>query len=804
MLRNYIIVAFRNIFKNKGLSFINIVGLATGIACSLAIFLFVQDDTSYDRFHKDAGNIYRIVKDFINDDGSRIPDATTPAALAPAMQKDFPEVVAITRIHPNWGGNYLIKYGDKKITEEKLMGVDSSFFDVFSFPFIQGDPKKVFNDVNSIVLTESAAKRYFGNQNPIGKTLNVDQFGDMMVTGVMKDIPHNSHFHFDFLVSFHKQPGNPKLDNNWKGYNDYTYVRVKPGTNIPNFVHKIQALNDRNVDKSFSVFYIQPIKDIHLTSNLKWELEPNGDKKYVSIFTLIAIFIILIASINYVNLATAKASVRAKEVGVRKVAGALRSSLIKQFLIESVITSLLASILAIGITQILLPLVNDVTGKQLSLFDQPVMIMYVLLASLLLGFIAGLFPALYLSSFKPIIVLKNFKLNDKGALNLRKALVVLQFTISIGLIIGTLIVSQQMHYMMSTKLGLDTDKVITINKVGYLSQPDRNAFKNEIAQLPGVKQVSASNGMIVNKFSTTRVKVKGSDNEQQVNYIIVDYNFLNVLGVKLKEGRGFSSSFLSDTLNNGIPNGPLEQTIGSVVLNETAVKDLGIPEPAVGKQLEFGKDKDTTYYLNIVGITKDFHFTSFRNQIKPFAFMVSPRAQSTFIVKLSGQNIPGTLAQLENKWKSFSAERPFDYTFLDETYAQLYQSEMRFQKVFTSLVILGIIITCLGLLGLATFAAQQRVKEIGIRKVLGASVASIVQLLSKDFIKLVIVALIIAVPIAWFAMNKWLQDFAYRIHIEWWVFPLAGIVAIVIALFTISFQSIKSALTNPVKNLRTE
>jgi putative ABC transport system permease protein len=804
MFKNYFKIAVRNLWKNKGFSSINIFGLAIGIACSLLIFLFVKDEVSYDRFNKDADNIYRVVKDFVNDDGSRIPDATTPGALAPAMQKEIPEVVAITRVRPGWGGSYLIKYKDKKITEEKLFGVDSSFFDVFTFPFLLGDAKNAFKEVNSIVLTESAAKKFFTNENPIGKTLNVDAHGDLMVSGVIKDVPANSHFHFDYLVSFRKQPGQSNIDNNWQGYNDYTYVKTRPGTNTAGFVKKIQDLFNRNVEKKISVFYVQPIKDIHLTSHLKWELEPNGDKQYVYIFTIIGIFIILIAAINYINLATAKASVRAKEIGVRKVIGALRNSLINQFLIESVITCFIATIVAIVIAILLLPVVNLLTSKQLSLIGDPMLLLVVVAGTLVLGVIAGFFPALYLSSFKPIAVLKGFKLNEAGALNLRKGLVVVQFTISIVLIIGALVISQQMNYIRSAKLGMDTDKVLTISNAGFLPASDRNAFKNELAQIPGIKKIATSNGMPVGGFSTTRINAKGSTNQQQVNFISVGYNFLDVMGIEMKEGRGFSADFQGDTLTNGIPGGPLDQTIGSVVLNETAIKDLGIAAPAIGKQILWGIDKDTSYYLNIVGVTKDFHFSSLRNQIKPFAFLVSPRTTRNVVLKLSGQNIPGTLAQIEDKWKMFSADRSFEYSFLDETFAKLYQSETRFQRVFVSLVVLGILIACLGLLALATFAAEQRVKEIGIRKVLGASVASVVALLSKDFLKLVLISFVFALPIGWYAMNKWLQDFAYRIDIKWWVFVIAAIIAVVIAFVTISFQTIKAALSNPVKNLRTE
>jgi putative ABC transport system permease protein len=802
MFANYFKISLRNLWKNKGFTSINIFGLATGIACSLLIFLFIKAETSYDRFHKDADNIYRVVKDFVNDDGSLIPDATTPAPLAPAMQKEIPEVVSITRLRPNWGRSYLIKYADKKISEEKIYGVDSSFFDVFTFPFVKGNAKNTFKDINSIVLTETSAKKIFGNEDPIGKTIHVDAFGDMMVSAVLKDVPANSHFHFEFLVSYRKQPGNIGQVTNWNNYNDYTYVKTKPGINSTSFIKKIQQLNDRNVEKSYSVFYVQPVKDIHLTSNLKWELEPNGDRQYVNIFTIIALFIILIAGINYMNLSTAKASVRAKEIGVRKVSGALRTSLINQFLFESVVMCLIASMIAIGIAQLLLPVVNELTGKQLSLFAGSALL-YAIVGSLLLGIVAGFFPALYLSSFKPIAVLKGLKLNEQGALSLRKVLVVVQFSISIVLIIGAVIISQQMHYLRSAKLGLDTDQVVVIKNAGFLSPSDRSAFKNELRQLSGVKEVTASNGMLPGQFSTSRVSVKGSTSEQQVNFMSIDYNFLDIMKIKIKEGRGFSSNFPGDTLNNGIPGGPLEQTIGSIILNETAVKELNLSSP-IGKQILWGNDRDTNYYVNIVGVVKDFHFTSLRNEIKPFAFFANPGAQGTLLVKLSGDKIENTLEQIQNKWKIFPSERVLDYSFLDETFARLYKEESRFQKVFVSLVILGIIIACLGLLGLATFAAQQRVKEIGIRKVLGASIINIVQLLSIDFLKLVMIAFVIALPIGWYVTNHWLREFAYRINIQWWVFLLAGVIAIVIAFFTISFQTIKAAIANPVKNLRTE
>ena len=802
MIRNYFKMAWRSLLKQKGFSFINIFGLATGMACSLLIFLFVKDETSYDRFHHDAGHIYRVVKDFVNDDGSRLPDATTPPALAPAMQKDIPEVAITTRVFPGWGANFLIKYGDKKISEDKLYRVDSSFFDVFTFPFVHGNAKDAFKEVQSIVLTESSTKRYFGNDNPVGKILQIDRLGNLMVTGVIKDVPHASHFHFDFLISTRKFGGN--IDADWGFYNFYTYAKLKPNSDITAFSKKVQDVYKRNTTDGTNIFYVQPLTDIHLTSNLKWELEPNSDKLYVYVFTVIGIFILLIAGINYVNLTTAKASVRAKEIGVRKVTGALRSSLIAQFLVESVITCFLAAVLAIIFAQLLLPVANALTLKQLTVIGNPGVLGYMLVGVLLLGMIAGFFPAIYLSSFKPIAVLKGLKVSEKGTLSLRKTLVVVQFTISIVLIIGVLIISQQMRYLQSAKLGLNKEQVIVVKNADAMTATQRNVFQNTLLQVQEVKKVATSDGVVGGQNWTNSMSVKGSQNSQLVNFLNVSYDFPDVLGIEMKEGRSFSSNFPADTLNNGIPGGPLEQNIGSIILNETAVKDLGVTAPAVGKQILWDSDADTMYYVTIVGVAKDFHFTSLRNEIKPFAFVNNSKRAANFTIKLSTDNVQSSLAQIENTWKKFLAERAFEYYFLDETYAKLYQSEERFQKVFINLVILGIIIACLGLLGLTTFSAQQRVKEIGVRKVLGASVPHVVALLSKDFLKLVLIALVLAVPVAWWLMNEWLKDFAYRINIEWWIFLVAAVIAIIIAFVTISTQAIKAAISNPVKSLRTE
>lgn len=805
MIRNYFKIALRTLWKNKKLTSINIVGLATGIACSLLIALYLEDEFLYDKHHADAARIYRVVKDFINDDGSRIPDATSPGPLAAAMQKEIPEVEAIARIHPEWGNTVRFAYGEKKFSEPRVWRVDSSFFDVFTIKFLKGDAKTALSDINSIVITESAARRYFGNEDPIGETLRMNNNDDVTVSGVIADVPAQSHFHYDFLLSYRRLSAD--ANTNWGSYNYYTYVKVFPGTDIQQFEDKIQEVHDRHTPENehFSDFYTQPLLSIHLNSKLKWELEPNGDRLYVTIFAIIGIFILVIAAINYVNLATARSSLRAKEIGIRKVSGAQRKSLVIQLLMESVIMCTVGALIAAAMAWLLLPVVNDLTQKHLQINDNPTVLIYLASVTVLIGFLAGIFPALYLSSFKPVAVLKGFKLSDKGALNLRKSLVIAQFTISVSLIIGSLIIMEQMHYIQSANLGFDKDQVVVINNAGSLSTSDRNAFLNALRQLPGVEKAATSSTVLGRGFNTTRLSARGSEQQQQLNFTSAGFDYLDVVGIDILKGRGFSHDFPSDSLNNGIPGGPLNQRLGGIVINTQAAKEFGLGSPAeaVGKELVWDADGDTTYYVEVVGVAKDFHFTSLRNEIKPYGFLLTPRRQGNFTIKLSG-NIPSTLNSLETLWKESFPEVPFEYLFLDDTINKLYAAESRFQKVFTTLVALGIIIACLGLFALAAFSAEQRVKEIGIRKVLGASVSQVVLLLSTDFLKLVLVSILISIPVAYYAMQTWLNGFAYRISLQWWIFAAAAVIALVIAFLTISSQAIRAAVADPAKSLRSE
>ncbi len=808
MIKSYFKVAWRSLLRHKGFSLINIFGLSVGITCCVLVALFIKDEMSYDKHNKDANLLYRVVKDFVNDDGSKLPDATTPPAIGAAIQKDIPEIEHMVRFMPGWGNKYYIRNGEKRFIEENLYRADSSIFDVFTFQFLQGDPKTALKAPDAIVLTESMAKKYFGNENPVSKILEVDQWGPRMVTAVVKDMPDNSHFKIDLLMPLRFQNNDGSLvdiNSNWGWYNYYTYIKLKPGAKIAEVDEKIRATFKKNRPESKNEFYSQAVTDIHLTSNLKWELRPNSDQKYIYIFGTVALFILLIACINYINLTTARSSLRAREIGIRKVSGAVRGALIRQFLTESVLISLLAAIVALIMAQLLLPAINTITGKGLSLVPQGNYFILVLIFcfAIVLGLIAGFYPALFLSSFEPVKVLKGERLSSLRRFSLRKVLVVTQFTISIALIIGTITVIKQINFIQSAKLGLNKDQVVIINDVGYLSRPEKQKLKNDLLQLPDVKTVAGADGVVGGQNWTNSLRWKGTQDEQLVNFLAIDHDYISALNIEIKEGRNFSTQFLADTINYSVP-GVTEKQAGGIILNEKAVKDLKIPSPVIGQQVAWNTDEDTTWYLQVVGVVKDFHFTSMKNEIKPFSFIYQPRRVWNYTVKLSGVDMQKNIANIKAVWDKNVTSRPFQYSYLDETYAKLYKSEMNFKTIFFYITFIAIFIACLGLFGLSSFITEQRTKEIGVRKVLGASVSGIVGMLSKDFVKLVLIASVIAFPIAWFAMDKWLQDFVYRVNIGWWVFAAAAVIALLIAFITISSQAVKAAIVNPVKSLRTE
>jgi putative ABC transport system permease protein len=786
MFNNYFKIALRNLYRQKAFFLINIFGLAIGLMCFTLILLFVYHELSFDRFHHKPQQVYRVVKDFVNDDGTKIPDATTPPALAPALQKELPEVAYTTRIFPNWGQKYLLEYEDKRFYETNLMRVDSSFFDVFTFEFVQGNKTTAFQQPHSILLTQKAAIKYFGKQDPMGKFIKLpfNKETNYQVTAILKDVPTNAHFTFDFLIPIKFKD----IDSNWGWYTFYTYVRLKENADPEKFKAKLQPLFKQYQPEDKSQFYAQALTDIHLTSNLKWELAANGDLSYVRILITIALFVIIIAGINYINLITAQSVKRAKEVGIRKVAGAFKSLLIWQFLNESILTALVAFGIALLGVAAFLPFSKQIFGVELFLFTANNKILWLLLviATLLVGLLAGLYPAFYLSSFNPIKVLKGSFSNSHKGVWLRQGLVIFQFIISTLLIAGSLIISQQLDFIQNKKLGYDKENIIVVPNISSTS--NFGALSNELKKIPNVVNVGGANGILGGQNWTTSVRAKGKQESVLLNFLVVDYGFLPTMGVEFHEGRNFSKNFGTDT--------------SAIVLNEAAVKQLGLQEPLLGQPIVSNQADSTT--MNIIGVVKDFHFTSFHDPIKPFGFVLSSQgSDGTMFVKIN-KDTRQAITMIEQAWKTAIPNRPFEYSFQDEQVNKIHEVEGRFGALFSYLTLLAILIACLGLFGLAAYTVQQRRKEIGIRKVLGASVSNITLTLSSNFLLLIAIAFIIAIPIALYAMNSWLDNFAYRITITWQVFVVAGIIVFFIAILTVSYQAVKAGLANPVKSLRTE
>jgi len=819
MLKNYFKVAVRNLLKRKAYTLINILGLATGMAVCLLIVLFIKSELGYDSFHKNADRVYRVVLE------RQYPGRSTsysiiPQSIGPAIQKEFPEVLECTRIF-NFGagdnGNFFMRIGDETFEERKVLAVDSNFFRVFTAQFLFGDPATALQQPNSVVLSESAAIKMYGSaQQAINKQFKTD--GDdnntFMITGVCKDWPEASHFTFNVLLAVTSFPF--IREPNYINFAAHTYLLLSPNTSAASlqakFPHIVQKYVSGEIERNFSQtyeqfkssgnaynYYAQPLKQIHLTSALEGELSPNGSMRAVYIFGIIALFILIIACTNFVNLATARSLERAREVGIRKTFGSNRKSLILQFLVESILISLLSILLALGIIFLLLPLFNQLSGKELTglYFFSAGRILLLFLFAILVGTLAGLYPAFVLSSFKPIVVLKGrFKSNRYG-MGLRNGLVVFQFAISVVLIISTIIVNRQMKYMLGDQLGFKKDHIIVVERTDLLAQ-QTESFKTELLKFGGIEDVSGSTAMPgqPNYFGITFQK-QGSKEPMTGRGIITDEAFANTLGLELKEGRFFSKDFSTDSL--------------SVVLNEKAVTELGLKDP-IGALLtspdgQFNAPDGSPYQYTVVGVVKDFHFQSLHQPIAPLVFSNISKFGGIvpqMALRINAADFKNALSNLENLWKKFIPARPFHYSFLDQNLAKQYQQEQTTQKIFTIFSSLAIFIACIGLLGLAAYTTQQRSREISIRKVLGASVGNVVTMLSKDFLKLVLIAAFFAFPLAWWAMNSWLQDFSYRINITWWVFVIAALLAILVALLTISFQAVKAATANPVKNLRNE
>ena len=812
MIRNYFKIALRQFRKQKMYATIKIGGFAFSIAACLLIALYIRNELSYDKAWPDADRIYRLA-DAFNDNGKVDKSIDWPAPMGPALKKDFPEVELCGRVMDNslmGAGAVEMRRADQQENsyEDGLVYADQQFLDIFKIPMVYGDRAHALTRPLTMVISKKKAGKYFPGQNPVGKVmyLNNDKTKPYTIGGVMQDFPQTSHLKYDFILTLKAMEFGKGEQTNWGDYNYPTYVLVKKGTNIPELNQKI----GRNTIKNYFLpemeregtkdpekliakvkFYLQPVTDINLYSYDMDDGLSHGDIRFIWLFGAVAGFILIIACINFINLSTAKSANRAKEVGLRKVVGSYRSSLINQFLTESLLYSFLSFVLGMLLAWLLLPYFNTLASKSLTIpWGEWWLMPTVLVSAFVIGIAAGLYPAFYLSGFKPVQVLKGTLATGSKSSVLRNSLVVFQFTTSLILIISTFVIYNQMQYLLNKKVGFDKDQVVVIQGANTLGDQNVKSFKNELMKLAPVKSASISDYLPVagsKRNGNTFFKEGRSRLDAGVGgqMWIVDDTYLKTLGMKLVEGRNFSYDMANDTVWNG-----------SVIINQTMAKKLNLKNP-IGARITNGST------FTVVGVVQDFNFESMHDQIDPLVMHlgISP---SVVTVKVRGADMKNTLQSITNTWKAFSPNQPIRYTFLDESFANMYADVQRMGHIFTTFAVLAIIIACLGLFALSAFMAEQRSREIGIRKVLGATVSGITTLLSLDFIKLVALAILIASPIGWWAMNKWLQGFAYHQQMHWWVFALAGFIALVIALATVSFQSIKAALMNPVKSLKAE
>jgi putative ABC transport system permease protein len=810
MIKNYLKIAYRNLKKYKFISFINIFGLTIGLACCLLILTYILHELSFDKYQPNANRVYRVTRTFLNPETKAVSLtlSTISPPFAPYLKNDFGEIEDLTRTLSY--GTIPIKYEEKMFNEDNVMFADDRFFDFFKADAIEGDPKKALSEPYCVMMTEEMTKKYFGNEEPMNKiiTLNFGNYFNFKVTGVYKAFPSNTHFHPEIMLSFNTLNdtliyGAENLRTNWSNNSFFTYIRLpnhydpkKLEAQFPGFLDKHMAsqYTGKYKPSEGTSLALQKLTDIHLRSHTDYEAEENGDIKRVYIFSAIALFILLIACINYMNLSTSRSTLRAKEIGIRKVAGAERKEIVFQFLSESILVSYISLIFALVITWVALPWLNKVSGQQLdiSVLLKWQVIVPLLFIPLVVGVISGIYPALFMSSFQPVKVLKGF-LKNSGGISFRKALVTLQFAVSIILIIATGVVFWQMRYMQNKILGFDKEHIVTLPYATQLTER-YDAFRNELLSNSYIKNVGRSSRIPTGRLlDAMGASMESADSLAPVNtnikFVAADQDFTSTYGVKILAGRGFSRDYSLDT--------------SAFLINEAAAKVLGFKnyEDAIGKNFGYGNRRG-----KLIGVFNDFHFESLHQKITPLVLLV-PRGAGSYgriSIKIAGSNIPSALDRIASSWKNFLPDTPYQFSFLDENFARLYEAEQRQKTLLIIFASLAIFIACLGLFGLSAFAILQRIKEIGIRKVLGADIPTIVALLSKDFLKLVVFAAIPAFVVSWYFMNKWLEDFAYRISMPWWMFLTAGLLAAIIALITISFQAIKAALANPVKSLRTE
>jgi putative ABC transport system permease protein len=809
MLKNYLKIAWRNLGKHKFYTFLNVFGLSLGLASCLLITLYVVDELSYDRSFANADRIYRINSD-IRFGGADMKMAVAPDPMAFTMKKDYPQLEAVTRLRED--GGYLVRRTGttQNLQEAQVAYADSTFFQVFQIPLVAGDAKRILKEPNTMVISQRDAGKYFGAENPVGKTLLLDNKHTYTITGVMEDIPAHSHLSsLNMLLSMSTYKDS--REDNWGSHNFLTYLLLREGVDASTFEKNFDTVIEKYTGKwvqsvmgaslaelrksgSYIKYSLMPLTEIHLRSDRTAELSNNGNIQYVYIFGIVAVFLLAIACVNFMNLATARSSNRAKEVGVRKALGSERSSLINQFLTEAVMLSFISLSLAILIAYLALPLFNNLASTQIEFpLSNGTFWCIAVATGAIVGVLAGSYPAFFLSAFQPLKVLKGaMEIEGKGGY-LRNSLVVFQFMISVMLLIGTGVIYKQLDYIQTKKLGFDKDHVLIV-KNAYALDRQSHAFKERIAALPNVES-STVTSFIPTPSSRSDYSLFPEGQLQQDKGVSmqrwdVDYDFVKTLNLEMKTGRAFSEDFPSDS--------------SGIIINETAAKILGFADP-IGKRIFRMEDPhgNARQTFTIVGVVKNFHFESLRQNIGALSLVLKP-SYGLVAVRLKGGDYKNTIASIESLWKSMAPGQPFNYQFMDADFENQYRSEQRVGQIFITFAIISIIIGCLGLFGLSAYTAERRTKEIGVRKVLGASVGNIIGLLSRDFIKLVLISILFGSPVAWYAMNAWLADFAFHITISWWMFVAAGFLAIGIALLTVSFQSIKAALMNPVKSLKSE
>ncbi len=807
MFRNYLKTAWRNLSRHKGFTMINLFGLTIGLTGCLVIGLFVWDEMQYDKSIPGGENVYRVYEQR-TDDGVITYGAPVPPMYATFIQQQYPEVDTTARILMTID-KFLLEVGEKSVYEEKGLFVESSFLKVFPLKFVKGDPTTALNAPNTMVISETMAKKYFGNEDPIEKIILVDK-DTLTVKGVLAKLPERFHLDFNYLMSLPTAGIEADRMQRWTWHQFFTYVRLKPGAKVGPLQQKFQAHVKKEihptitqVGRSFLPFF-QPLGDVHLKSaDFIYDNAIRGNATYVKALTLIALFVLAIACFNFINLATARSFKRAKEIGVRKVVGADRTQLVFQFIGETILLAVLSVVIASVVTSLLVPLLNNFTDKSIVFnpIANPLLALLILGGGVVIGILAGIYPAMVLSGFQPITVLKSMKLFGTGSHIpwLRQGLVILQFSLSALLIVSAIIVYKQTHYLNSKDLGFNKDQVIYF-QIRQDAAEKLDAFKAELKQSPNIVSVTSGYGLPGDLYAGDGVVLPGKDGDKEhsSNVFIGDHDYVKTLGMRIIAGRDFSKDMSTDVNE-------------AFIINETAVKEFGFgtPEKALGQRINWNEwsPQDTLNPVKkgkVIGVIQDFHYKSLHEKVVSSVIHLYPQVTFKVAAKLQTTDIQNTIAHITKVWDKFSPGFPLDYKFMDETYGKMYKSEGKLASLLWIFTVMAIVVGCLGLFGLAAFAAEQRTKEIGIRKVLGASVLNIMGLLSKNFIVMVLIASATAFPLAWWLMNKWLDDFPYRVTIGWWVFAVAVIAALLVALITVSFQSIKAATTNPVKSLRTE